>query len=64
MSQLEVGSKVIWVQDSELGYVVAVTSEAIEVDWALSGRQVYSVFSGAYLLIESVERRFACRFKR
>jgi len=64
MSQFEIGDRVIWKDDHEPGYVVSVTPEALEIDWKLSGRQVYSVFSGAIWMIESVERRFAFRFKR
>jgi hypothetical protein len=64
MTDLEVGVKVVWRPDDELGVVTAVNSEAIEVCWSNSGREWYSVYSGAYELIDLVKDRFACRYKR
>jgi len=62
--ELQVGDEVFWWHCEEIGYVTAVTPEAIEVQWQLSGRQWYSVYCGAYSLIESIKERFSCRYKR
>jgi hypothetical protein len=55
VSDMEVGSKVVWRPDDELGVVTAANSEAIEVCWSNSGREWYSVYCGAYQFIELVE---------
>jgi hypothetical protein len=64
MNEMDVGAKVVWRPDDELGVVTAANSEAIEVCWSNSGREWYSVYSGAYQFIELVEDRFTCRYKR
>jgi len=64
MSEIKVGAKVVWRPDDEMGVVTAANSEAIEVCWSNSGREWYSVYSGAYQFIDLVAVRFACRYKR
>jgi hypothetical protein len=50
--------------DDEPGIVTAVNGEAVEIYWCNTGREWYSRYCGAYQLIELVEDRFACRYKR
>ena len=62
--EMEVGARVVWRPDGEQGTVSVANDEAIEVYWSHSGREWYSIYSGAYQLIELVEDRFSCRYKR